>query len=403
MKIKLIQNTFLLCILLLALPRFAWAQGIEIKGTVFEKSRTTPLVGATVMLLNANNRIITGTTTDINGNFKIRIPEEGLTKISFSFIGYISQTHPLTPGKPYEIILEEDNALLDEVVVKTNRITKADMGLFQKDRREVVSAISSIDMKALETVGVSSVEQMLQGAAPGMLVTFNSGDPGAGASIRIRGTTSLSEESNPLWIVDGAEIISDNYSVASITNFGYSPVGDIDPSDIESIDILKDASATAIYGSRGANGVIVIKTKRGIKGKPQFNFSAKLNATFVPQRIPMLNGDQQRIFLIENYANANNGDDGTFLQELRGDLSRNDAWMYNNNTNWVDEISRTGFQQDYTFSLRGGGERLNYYWGLGYTNEYGTTMGGGYDRFSTNVNLDYKISDKLKISTKFSY
>lgn len=403
MKIRQIRSTFLLCILLLALPRSVWAQGIEIKGTVYEKSKANPLVGATVLLMNANNRIITGTATDIDGNFKMRIPEEGLTKISFSFIGLVTQTLPITPGKAYEIILKEDNAVLDEVVIKGTRNPKADMGLFQKDRREVVSAVTSIDMKALETTGVSSVEQMLQGAAPGMLVTFNSGDPGAGASIKIRGTTSLSEDSNPLWIIDGAEIISDNYSVESITSFGYSPVGDIDPSDIESIDILKDASATAIYGSRGANGVIVIKTKRGVKGKPQFSFSAKLNATFVPQRIPMMNGDQQRIFLIENYANAHSGDDGSFLKELRGDLSRDDAWMYNNNTDWVDEISRTGFQQDYTFSLRGGGERLNYYWGLGYTNEYGTTVGGGYDRFSTNVNLDYKISDKLKIATKFSY
>lgn len=403
MKIKLIQSAFLLCILLLTLPRSVWAQGIEIKGTVYEKSKAKPLVGATVMFLNTNNRIITGTSTDIDGHFKMRIPEEGITKISFSFIGLESQTFPLTIGKVYEVILKEDNAMLDEVVVQGQRNSKADMGLFQKDRREVVSAVSSIDMKALETSGVSSVEQMLQGAAPGMLVTFNSGDPGAGASIKIRGTTSLSENSSPLWIVDGAEIISDDYSVESITNFGYSPVGDIDPSDIESIDILKDASATAIYGSRGANGVIVIKTKRGIKGKPQFSFSGKLNATFVPKRIPMMDGDQQRIFLIESYAAQQGVDNGGFLPELRGDLTRDDAWMYNNNTDWVEEISRVGFQQDYTFSLRGGGERLNYYWGLGYTNEYGTTIGGGYDRFSTNVNLDYKISDKLKIATKFSY
>ena len=403
MKIKLIQCTFLLCLLLLVLPRAGQAQDIEVKGTVYENSKTNPLVGVNVILLNANNRIVLGTSTDINGNFKIRVPKEGIAKISFSFIGMISQTFPLEAGKTYEVILKEDNTTLTEVVVRGNRNTKADMGLFQKDRRELVSAVTSIDMKALETTGVSSVEQMLQGAAPGMLVTFNSGDPGAGASIKIRGTTSLSGNSNPLWIIDGAEVISDDYSVESITNFGYSPVGDIDPSDIESIDILKDASATAIYGSRGANGVIVIKTKRGVKGKPQFSASAKLNATFVPKRIPMLNGDQQRIFLIENYANNNNGDDGSFLKELRGDLTRKDAWMYNNNTDWVDEISRTGFQQDYTFSLRGGGERLNYYWGLGYTNEYGTTIGGGYDRFSTNVNLDYRISDKLKIATKFSY
>lgn len=401
MKIRLIQCTFMLCTLLLSLSQVC-AQGIEVRGRVFENTKDKPLPGANIMFLNANDRIITGTVTDVDGNFKMRIPDNGIVSVSFSFIGMTTQTLPLVPGKEYEVVLKENLELLDEVLVKGAN-AKADMGLFQKDRREIVSAVSSVDMKALEITGVSSVEQMLQGAAPGMLVTFNSGDPGAGASIRIRGITSLTEDSSPLWIIDGAEVISDDYNVESITNFGYSPVGDIDPSSIESIDILKDASATAIYGSRGANGVIVIKTKRGVKGKPQFSFSAKLNTTFVPRKVPMLNGDQLRIFLIENYSAKQGGDNGTFLPELRGDMTRKDAWMYNNNTDWVDEISRTGFQQDYTFSLRGGGERLNYYWGLGYTNEYGTTIGGGYDRFSTNVNLDYRFSDKLKISSKFSY
>lgn len=225
MKIKLIQCTFLLCLLLLILPRTGQAQEIEIKGTVYENSVANPLVGVNVMLLNANNRIIGGTSTDINGNFKVRIPKEGIDKISFSFIGMVSQTFPVVAGKNYQVVMKEDNTMLSEVVVKGTRNTKADMGLFQKDRREVVSAVTSIDMKALETTGVSSVEQMLQGAAPGMLVTFNSGDPGAGASIKIRGTTSLSGNSSPLWIIDGAEVISDDYSVESITNFGYSPVG----------------------------------------------------------------------------------------------------------------------------------------------------------------------------------
>lgn len=378
------------------------AQGNYAQGIVYENSKATPLVGATILFMNANDRVIGGTTTDIDGKFKALLPE-GIANIGFSFIGMKLQKYPFDPAKVYDIILKEDNALLDEVTVKGERTPKADMGMMQKNRRDLVSAVSSVDMKVLQTQSVSSVEQLLQGAAPGLQVTFNSGDPGAGANIRIRGISSLSGSSSPLWVIDGAEVISDDFDVESITNFGYSPVGDIDPGDIESIDILKDAASTAIYGSRGANGVIVIKTKRGHQGKPQFNFSAKLTATMVPEKIPMLSGEQQKIFLIESAVNKAGNDLNNVYPELRGDLSRPDAWMYNNNTDWVDEISKTGFQQEYNFSLRGGGDRLNYYWGLGYTSEYGTTMGGGYDRFNTMVNLDYRLSDKLRISSKFSY
>lgn len=378
------------------------AQGQYAQGIVYENTKANPLVGATILFLNANDRILGGTVTDIDGKFKTLVPE-GIAKIGFSFIGMKEQKYPFELNKNYEIILKEDNAVLEEVVVKGENRSRADMGMLQKNRRDLVSAVSSVDMKVLQTQSVSSVEQLLQGAAPGLQVVFNSGDPGAGASIRIRGVSSLSGSSSPLWIIDGAEVISDDFDVQSITNFGFSPVGDIDPGDIESIDILKDAASTAIYGSRGANGVIVIKTKRGHQGKPQFNFSAKLTATMVPQKIPMLSGEQQKIFLIESAVNKAGNDLDNVYPELRGDLSRDDAWMYNNNTDWVDEISRTGFQQEYNFSLRGGGERLNYYWGLGYTSEYGTTMGGGYDRFNTMVNLDYRLSDKLRISSKFSY
>ena len=398
---KLIRFMVLLGAALVLLTASLQAQGKYTQGVVYENTKTTTLVGATVLFLNENDRVLGGTVTDIDGKFRVLIPA-GAAKIGFTFIGMVEQKYPFEPGKNYEIILKEDLEQLDEVVV-VGKDGRADMGLLQKNRRDLVSAVSSVDMKVLGTQSVSSVEQLLQGAAPGLQVMFNSGDPGAGAAIRIRGVSSLSGSSSPLWIIDGAEIISDDFNTESITNFGFSPVGDIDPGDIESIDVLKDASSTAIYGSRGANGVIVIKTKRGRKGKPQFNFSTKLTTTMVPAKIPMLSGEQQKIFLIESAVNKAGNDLDNVYPELRGDLTREDAWMYNNNTDWVEEISTTGFQQEYNFSLRGGGERLNYYWGLGYTNEYGTTMGGGYDRFNTMVNLYYRLSDKLRISSKFSY
>ena len=400
MHMKLIYSFILLAMLLSFSPTFA--QSEILRGTIYDGSKTVTMVGATVMLLNENNRIVMGCISGATGEFKMEVPN-GVKKVVFSFIGYKSISRDYVKGKVYEIILQEDSKMLDvaEVIAKRN---DADLGLMQQSRRELVSAVSSVDMEALENSSVSSVEQLLQGAAPGLLVSFNSGDPGAGASVQIRGATSLEEDSSPLWIIDGVEVISDDYEVESLTNFGFSAIGDLEPSDIASIDVLKDASSTAIYGSRGANGVIVIRTKRGVKGKPQFSASAKFDVTFVPNKVPMLSGEQHKIFMIEQTTNKNGGYDtpGSHAA-LRGDLSREDAWLYNNNTDWIDLIQRNGFQQNYTFSLRGGGERLSYYWGLSYVNEYGTTVGGGYDRISTNVNLDYKISNKLKISTKFSY
>ncbi len=404
MRIKEIKFIMILCVPLMVAALKIQAQQATryAQGMVYEKAKGNPIPGATIMLMNENNRIITGTVTDIDGKFKVAAPV-GITKIAFSFVGLKTQEYPFDPSKVYEIILQDESKALDEVVISKKRVPKADLGLLQKDRKDMSNAVSSVDIKVLETQSVSTVDQLLQGAAPGLQVSFNSGDPGAGASLRIRGVSSLEGNNSPLWVIDGVEMIGENYSVSALQNFGSNPIGDLDPSDIESIEILKDASATAIYGSRGANGVVVIKTKRGVKGKPQFSFSAKLSSTQAPEQIPLLSGDQQRMYVIESRANKVGYDDVNTLKELRGDLTREDAWLYNNNTDMMDLISRNGFLQNYVFSLRGGGERLNYYWSLTYDSEYGTVIGGGFERFTTMMNLDYAMSNKFKIHAKFQY
>ena len=403
MHLKIAKYFIFLLLFLPALTGFA-QQAEKISGVVWDSKKGVPLIGANIILLNENNRMITGVTTDINGEFTMNSIEGLATKVQFSFIGMKPVTENYVAGKRFEIILVPDVTDLEEVTVIGKGTQRANFGMLQKDRRDIGNAVSSVDMKILENQAVSSVDQLLQGAVPGLQVTFNSGDPGAGATVRLRGVSSIAGTSSPLWIIDGVEVISDDYDVSSITNFGFNPIGDLDPSEIESIDVLKDAASTALYGSRGANGVIVITTKRGVMGKPTFTFSVKLTPSFVPKKIPMLSGDQFRMFLIESRANANGGeDDESEYPELRGDLTREDAWKYNNNYDFVDMITRTGFNQNYSFSLRGGGQRLNYYWSLGYLKEFGTTIGGGYERFTTTLNLDYRMSDKLRISTKFNY
>ena len=403
MHLRLVRYLFFLLLILPALPGFA-QEAEQISGVVWDSKKGVPLIGANVILINENDRMVTGVTTDIDGKFTMNSIKGLATKVQFSFIGMKPVTEDYVAGKSYEIILMPDVTELEGVTVVGKGTNRANFGMLQKDRRDIGNAVSTVDMKILETQAVSSVDQLLQGAVPGLQVTFNSGDPGAGATIRLRGVSSISGSSNPLWIIDGVEVIGDDYDVSSITNFGFNPIGDLDPSEIESIDVLKDAASTALYGSRGANGVIVITTKRGAMGKPTFNFTMKLTSSFVPKKVPMLNGDQFRMFLIESRANKNGGeDDDTNYPELRGDMSREDAWKYNNNYDLVDMITRVGFNQNYSFSLRGGGQRLNYYWNLGYTKEYGTTIGGGLERFTTTLNLDYRLSNKLRLSTKFNY
>lgn len=402
MWIKWLKYISVLALLTIWCAEEVAAQGNYIQGVVYEESKENPLIGATVIMLNANNRVFGGTTTDIDGKFRVLVPE-GITQIVFSFVGLKTITLPFEAGKNYEIILKSDDKQLEEVVVYGKRERQADMGMISKSRKDMSNAITAVDMKVLENQPVSSVDQLLQGAAPGLQVTFNSGDPGAGASMSIRGVTSLEGNNKPLWVIDGAEVLGEDYNVSDLNNFGSSPIAGLDPADIESIDILKDASSTAIYGSRGANGVIVIRTKRGKSGKPQFSASGTWTAVLKPDRIPLLNGDQQRMYVIESRANTVGEDRQSDMKELRGDLTRTDAWIYNNNTDMVKMLTRTGFQQKYNFSLRGGGDRLSYYWSMGYDTEYGTTKGGGFNRFNTMINLDYRMSDKLKISAKFQY
>lgn len=402
--VKYILLTIVCCLVFLStgLSQTRNEQPEVIKGTVYEDNKSQSLPGASVILLNENERIIGGTVTNIEGKFTIKV-QPGTTKISISFVGLKTQVLPLDTRDEYEVILLSDN-VLDEVKV-LSVMQKTDMGMMQKNLRDIANAVSSVDMKTIERQTHSTLDQLLQGSAPGMEVNFTSGDPGAGASIRIRGVSSLQGDNSPLWIIDGVEMIGEDYNIADIENFGSSsnPIAGLDPNDIESIDILKDASSTAIYGSRGANGVIVIRTKRGYPGKPQFTLKARASLKWDNRDIPLLNGDQQRMFVIEARANAVGYDNPNTLVQLRGDLTRDDAWLFNNNINTLDMITRTGIQQNYSFSLRGGGERLTYYWSLGYDVEYGTTKGGGFNRFSTMMKLDYTMSSRLKISSKFTY
>ncbi|SKC06769.1 TonB-linked outer membrane protein, SusC/RagA family [Sphingobacterium nematocida] len=398
---KHINLKSIICLLVQLFILSAFAQQKQLTGKVYEQALSNPFAQVSILFVSSSDLILTAYKSEKDGSFQVNIPVNA-TKVVFSTVGYLKQEfHLATVSGRLNVVMKIDDKQIEEVEIVANAKPDADLGFVNINKRELSSSIASIDMKGIENLPVVSVDQFLQGMAPGLQVVSNSGDPGAAASIRIRGISSISGINDPLWIIDGAEVIGNNYSVQSISDFGFSPIGDLDPSDIASIDILKDASATALYGSKGANGVIVIRTKRGKRGKPVFNFNGRFTLSEVPRSIPMLNGDEHRIYSIERWTGGS--DDGSALPELRGDMTRADAWKFNNNTDWLKAISRTGIYQQYNTSLSGGGDRINYYWGLGYTNQYGTTKGTGYDRFNTRFNMNYRVSDKLSITADLTY
>lgn len=398
---KHINLKSIICLLVQLLSFSAFAQQKQLTGKVYEQALSNPFAQVSILFVSSSDLILTAYKSEKDGSFQVNIPVNA-TKVVFSTVGYLKQEfHLATVLGRLNVVMKIDDKQIEEVEIVAKVKPDADLGFVNINKRELSSSIASIDMKGIENLPVVSVDQFLQGMAPGLQVVSNSGDPGAAASIRIRGISSISGINDPLWIIDGAEVIGNNYSVQSISDFGFSPIGDLDPSDIASIDILKDASATALYGSKGANGVIVIRTKRGKRGKPVFNFNGRFTLSEVPRSIPMLNGDEHRIYSIERWTGGS--DDGSALPELRGDMTRADAWKFNNNTDWLKAISRTGVYQQYNTSLSGGGDRINYYWGLGYTNQYGTTKGTGYDRFNTRFNMNYRVSDKLSITADLTY
>jgi len=398
---KLTRWCCILIFMIQLMTQNAFALQKQLIGKVYDQSQTNPFGQVSILFVNNNDLILSAHKSEEDGSFQVNIPANA-TKVVFSNVGYLKQEIKLSNvSSSLTIIMMVDKKQIEEVEIVATSKPNADLGFVNINKRELSSSIASVDMKGIENLPVVSVDQFLQGMAPGLQVVSNSGDPGAAASIRIRGISSISGINDPLWIIDGAEVIGNNYSVQSISDFGFSPIGDLDPADIASIDILKDASATALYGSKGANGVIVIRTKRGKRGKPIFNFNGRFTISEVPRTIPMLNGDEHRIYSIERWTGGN--DNGTALPELRGDLTRADAWKFNNNTNWIDAITRTGIYQQYNTSLSGGGDRINYYWGLGYTNQYGTTKGTGYDRFNTRFNLNYRVSDKFAVTADLTY
>lgn len=388
-----------------------------ISGTVTELygDSKEPLIGVNVNIVNNQNRSLGGGVTNLNGQYNVKIPDgEGDLMIVFSYIGMQTQRIKYTGQNTLNITLEPVQQTIDEVVISARRINRNDMGISDK---EMVSATQRVDMeKLVATSPVVSVEEALQGQLGGVDIVL-SGDPGSRSAIRIRGTSTLNASSDPLIVIDGVPYpteISDDFNFNTATEEDLGALLNISPNDIASVEVLKDASATAIWGTKGANGVLVIKTKQGTVGKTRFSFSSKWTVKEDPSTIPMLNGKeytslmQEAIWNSAKYIGLNNPGN-KYLNMLTDSpaIGDNPDWKYydeyNQNTNWLDYVRQDALVSDNSFSMNGGGEKATYRFSLGYLSDIGTTIGTAMKRLNTSMVINYQFSNKLRFGADFAY
>ena len=382
----------------LPLAGFAQAPGTMISGTVSDDIE--PLMMVNVVEVDEANRIVAHGVTDINGNFSFRIVDPK-HRLKISYVGYATQIIPIK-GTRYNITLKS-NLQLKEVVVQQKRVVQSS-GLAIPER-EVSMAHQTIDAKEFEGLSLTSIDEALQGRVAGLDIVFNSGDLGSGTTMRLRGVSSINGNTQPLVVVDGNIFESDylsGFDFASATEEQYSELLNVNPDDIASITVLKDAAGTAIYGSQGANGVIEIKTKRGARGKTHVTYSYGATMTYQPKGMRMLNGDQYTMLMKEAYYNPQLSDAASDIPEFNYDPSFAEYENYNNNTDWVDAVRKTGWLQKHYVTISGGGEKAVFRISGGYDHQTGTVIGQELNRFTTRVALDYFVSDRIKIVTNFN-
>jgi TonB-linked SusC/RagA family outer membrane protein len=401
LEMKELKQTALL---LLALFSFAFASAQQktiIRGRVIDKSDKTTVVGANVIEYDKDSRIINGTICNVNGDFVLEMRDvRNIVKVSF--IGYITKEVKVDPTKPMTIELEISSHEFEAVVVSAQ--AKGYHSLTNVDDRDNASSRVKVDLKESREAGMLTVSDALQGKVSGLDILSSSGDPGAGSRLVIRGLSSMGN-SKPLIVIDGIpQNDPPNYANFILGSANAEDIGNlvnIAVQDIKSVEILKDAASTSQYGSRGADGVLVIETHKGRLGKVQIDYSYKTSLNIQPPSIPMLSGDEYIMLQLEELQNSK----GVFdvPPEIAYDPSYADFYNYSKNTDWIRAITKNALTQDHYFSVSGGGEKARYFTSLSYVSEGGTTINTSSKRFSTRVNLDYYLSKKLIFSVLFNY
>ncbi|MGJ8738488.1 SusC/RagA family TonB-linked outer membrane protein [Zobellia laminariae] len=349
-----------------------------------------PLAGVNVLIEGST----TGTQTDFDGNYTIAASSGDV--LVFSYIGMKTQSIAVGASSSIDVTMEEDAASLDEVVV---------IGYGSQKKSDLTGAVGSVSAAELQERPAASLTQSLSGKMPGVSVSINSGRPGGKSNIRIRGNSSVSLSNDPLYVVDGIILVSSGLGNNS------SPIDYINPNDIASIEVLKDASATAIYGSRGANGVILVSTKRGSKSGGKISYDSYYSIGNLSRKVDVLNSEQFLMIEEVAYQNAEKYDAVGFANGKYTDpaLKRNDPKLFDANgnplydTDWQDEVTRAAFTQNHQLSFTGGTEKGSYGAFLGYMDEEGIMKDSWLKRYSGRFVFDSNIRDWLKVGGSLSY
>lgn len=331
-----------------------------------------PLPGVSVLVKGTT----IGAQTDLDGVYELNVPSDAQTLV-FSFIGFRSLEQEIGNNTVINVELSQDIEALSEVVV---------IGYGEQSRRYQVQSVATVDAKKFENVPAVSPQQLLQGQAAGVQMTNSSGLLGAAANIRIRGAASITAGGEPLFVIDGVPLNDGDYTQAMGGASGLNPLYDINPNDIASLTVLKDASAVAIYGSRGANGVVLIETKKGQMGKATIDFDYYTGFSNPVDIYEPMNGDQ---FLEVRQAYAD------------GDPSRTPPTDPGTRFNWLDAVKRTGSISNYSVSARGGSEKTTFFIGGTYLDQSGYALGNDLDKLNGRVNLEHRLNDKVKFGANF--
>ena len=356
---------------MMLLPLQAFAQ-VTVTGTVTDSSNGESIIGATVKVKGSTSGVI----TDFDGNYSIEV---GIGQtLEFSYIGYTSQVVKVSKAGRVDVRLSEDTSTLEQVVV---------VGYGTMKRSDLTGAVSSIDEKAIKQGVNTNIEQAMQGRVAGVQVTQNSGAPGGGISVQIRGVNSLSAN-EPLYIIDGI-------AVSGQTNGNSSALAALNPSDIVSLEVLKDASATAIYGSRASNGVVIITTKRGQEGKTEVQYEGYAGWQQIPTQLKLMNLKEYAVFYNER-GRLYGGD-----WAMRDDFK--DPSLLTNGTDWQDVLFQTAFMHNHQVNVSGGANGTKFSVSGGYLNQDGIGIGSEFERISFRANLDLNVNKWLNIGANTAF
>lgn len=366
-------------VLMLAFASFtAMVAQRSISGTITDENGEA-LIGATILVKGTT----TGAVTDIDGSYTLSVPA-GSNTLVFSYTGYGTQEIQLGASNVLDVQMGPDAQLLNEVVVT---------GYSEIERKKLISSVAVVDDAAIENIPLTDVNQLVQGRAPGVYTTANSGQPGAQQQIRIRGTGSITGGRNPLYVIDGVPIENGNFAQRDGGNNATDILANLNPNDIANITILKDASATALYGSRGANGVVLITTKRGKAGKTEVTIKGQYGSTQpLSGNFQMMNA--QQFIDYERQVLINSGRTPAEAAEIRPNTG--------NETDWVDAAFRDGLTYNIEAQARGGNDKTRFFGSVGYFDQEGTQIETQFDRISARLNVDHFASDKLDFSMNFN-